>query len=237
MGRQTHDAARPVSNCSLSPSLGKLSTNLRQRRLIQNHSYILSMLATRNNPFAVMFAIYGCDANSLRAFNALALLALTYLAMFARQQIEARLYQGNSGARMGAKSQYAGHTALNIALFPLLFFFSGLYYTDLVSTAVVLAAFLNSLRRMGGDRPSFLSDVLAVLLGILSLAMRQTNVFWIVAFIGSLEGIHAIKTLHPERVEQPVMTTLWEQVKFFAWRYSVGDIHDPPLDRAWPDGI
>ncbi|CAG9980472.1 unnamed protein product [Clonostachys byssicola] len=197
--------------------------------------YLLSMLATRNNPFAVMFAIYGCDAGSLRAFNALALLALTYLAMFARQQIEARLYQENSGTRIGARSQYAGHTALNIALFPLLFFFSGLYYTDLVSTAVVLAAFLNSLHRMGGDRPSFLSDVCAVFLGILSLLMRQTNVFWVVAFIGSLEGIHAVKTLRPERVKQPVMITLWDQVNFFAWRYSIGDIHDPPLDRAWPD--
>ncbi|VUC33358.1 unnamed protein product [Clonostachys rosea] len=197
--------------------------------------YILSMLVTRNNPLGGLFAIYGCDARSLRAFNALALVALTYLAMDSRRQIEARLYQGNSGARIGVKSQYAGHTALNIALFPLLFFFSGLYYTDLVSTAVVLAAFLNSLHRMGGDRPSFLSDVSAVFLGILSLSMRQTNVFWIVAFIGSLEGIHAVKTLRPERIDQPVMTTLWEQVKFFTWRYSIGDIHDLPLYRAWPD--
>ena len=128
------------------------------------------------------------------------------------------------------------HTSFNIALFPLLFFFSGLYYTDVVSTAVVVGAFLNHLKRVGRDHSSTLSDLLTIALGVLALFMRQTNVFWVVVYMGGLEAVHAVKTLRPGRVDQPFMKTMGEQLRFFAWRYSVGDIHDLPLSQAWPDG-
>jgi alpha-1,2-glucosyltransferase len=54
--------------------------------------------------------------------------------------------------------------------------------------------------------------------------------------MGGLEAVHAIKTLRPERVDQPVILTLSEQIKYYTWRYSLGDIHDPPLHMLWPDG-
>ncbi|KAJ4209885.1 glucosyltransferase [Fusarium falciforme] len=54
--------------------------------------------------------------------------------------------------------------------------------------------------------------------------------------MGGLEAVHAIKTLRPERVDQPSMSSLVEQVKYYLWRYSLGDIHDPPLNLLWPDG-
>lgn len=179
---------------------------------------------------------YACSVGSLRTVNVLGLQVLSTLALLCRRELEARLHEVHSPTRLKIYTQYAIHTAFNIGLFPLLFFFSGLYYTDVLSTAVVLGAYLNHLKRLGRDRSSVLSDFTAILLGILGLFMRQTNVFWVVVYMGGLEAVHAIKTLRPERVDQPLMLTLGEQLKFFAWRYSVGDIHDPPLNMLWPDG-
>ncbi|KAF4974520.1 hypothetical protein FZEAL_8588 [Fusarium zealandicum] len=180
---------------------------------------------------------YVCDANSLRAASAVALMILAYLALQCRHEIEARFYEAHSSAKLRVHSQYALHTAFNIGLFPLLFFFSGLYYTDVASTAAVLVAYLNHLRRLGRDRSSFLSDLLTISLGIFTLSFRQTNVFWVVVYFGGLEAVHAVKTLRPECRDQPSMTTLVEQVKHYTWRYSLGDIHDPPLHMFWPDDM
>lgn len=179
---------------------------------------------------------YVCDASSLRAANAVALMFLAYLALQCRHQIESRLYEAHSSIRLRLHSQYALHTAFNIALFPLLFFFSGLYYTDVASTAAVLIAYLNHLNRLGRDQSSPLNDLLTIFLGVFTLFFRQTNVFWVVVYMGGLEAVHAIKTLRPERVDQPFMSSLVEQVKYYLWRYSLGDIHDPPLNLLWPDG-
>ncbi|KAJ6447196.1 glucosyltransferase [Purpureocillium lavendulum] len=180
---------------------------------------------------------FRCDATSLRVGNTVGLFALAYLALLCRREIEARLNGTRLRSSLRPASSYALHTAFNIALFPLLFFFSGLYYTDVLSTVVVVGAFLNHLKRVGRDRSSFASDVWTIALGLLTLLMRQTNVFWVVVFMGGLEAVHAVKTLRPDRVDQPFMTTLWAQVKYFAWRYSVGDIHDLPLNLAWQDDM
>lgn len=183
-----------------------------------------------------MTKVFACDTERLRGVNALALTIVAWLALLSRQEIESRLHEAHAPTKVQAPSQYALHTAFNIALCPIIFFFSGLYYTDVASTAVVLAAFLNSLKRMGRDKSSIWSDLLTVLLGILALLMRQTNVFWVVVFLGGLEAIHAVKTLRPERVAEPSVKTMAEKLRFFAWRYSLGDVHDPPLHMAWEDG-
>ncbi|QUC19804.1 uncharacterized protein UV8b_04045 [Ustilaginoidea virens] len=82
-----------------------------------------------------------------------------------------------------------------------------------------------------------MSDLVTAVLGLVALVMRQTNIFWIVVWMGGLETVHAVKTLRPERASQPWPTSLVEQVKFFAWRCSMGDVHDPPLNMAWPDDM
>ncbi|KPM45384.1 Dol-P-Glc:Glc(2)Man(9)GlcNAc(2)-PP-Dol alpha-1,2-glucosyltransferase [Neonectria ditissima] len=199
--------------------------------------YLLSLLIPGvvkpgNSP-----ASYLCDVESLRAASAIALMVLAYLALQCRHEIEARLDEAHSSARLRIYSQYSLHTAFNIALFPVLFFFSGLYYTDVASTAAVLGAYLNHLRRLGQDRSSFFSDLATIGLGVLTLFMRQTNVFWVVVYMGGLEAVHAIKTLRPERVDQPMMSSLAEQLKYYAWRYSLGDVHDPPLHMMFPDDM
>ncbi|PHH64400.1 hypothetical protein CDD81_4621 [Ophiocordyceps australis] len=173
-----------------------------------------------------------CSASGLRAFNALGLLAVGYLVMFCRWRIEQAAFTGP--ARLPI-SEYAFHTAVNILLFPLLFFFSGLYYTDVVSTAVVAGALLNHLGRVARSRTSWASDLLTIVLGVLALLMRQTNIFFVVVYMGGLEAIHAVKTPGPDREHEPCDMTLWQQLKFLGCRYSMGHVHDLPLGQAWPD--
>ena len=127
-------------------------------------------------------------------------------------------------------------TGTNLGLFPVLFFFSGLYYTDPSSTLIVLLAYANHLTRIGTESPSFLNDVYTLILGIVSLAFRQTNIFWVVIYMGGLEVVHAVKTLDPEPVETPKFQTVSEQVKFYTWRYSLGDVHDVSLSLTQPIG-
>lgn len=177
-----------------------------------------------------------CDPRALRLTNALGLAFLSYLSLLCRQGLEQHLSRTGASKPTGGSSSYALHTAFNIGLFPLLFFFSGLYYTDVLSTAVVLGSFINHLQRVSRDTSSVVSDFVTILLGVVTLFFRQTNVFWVVVFMGGLEAVHAIKTLRPKQVVKPKATTLWQQLKHFGWRYSVGDIHDLPVSRVYPDG-
>ncbi|KAL7803503.1 glycosyltransferase family 59 protein [Trichoderma aethiopicum] len=199
--------------------------------------YWVSILIPQAAKLSGLISSYTCDPKTLRATNAIAILVLSYLALQCRKEIEARLHQAHSSHRINGISQYATHTAFNIALFPLLFFFSGLYYTDVVSTAVVLAAFLNHLHRVGRTQSSFVSDLGTICLGLFALTMRQTNVFWVVVFMGGLEAVHAVKTLRPEAVKRPLMATLSEQLLFVVQRWSVGHVHDLPLHMAYPEDM
>ncbi|KAI0016378.1 glycosyltransferase family 59 protein [Xylariomycetidae sp. FL0641] len=124
---------------------------------------------------------------------------------------------------------YAIGTGLNVALFPVLFFFSGLYYTDPASTLVVVLAYTNHLARFNQASPSIINDFYTLCLGLLALCMRQTNIFWVAVYIGGLEVVHGLRAIRPAPAEIPKFTTLADQAKFYVWRYSLGDIHDPPL--------
>ncbi|OTA04334.1 GT59 alpha-1,2 glucosyltransferase [Trichoderma parareesei] len=200
--------------------------------------YWVSILIPQAAKTSGLISSYTCDPKALRATNAVGILVLAYLALQCRKEIEARLlHQAHSAVRMNGISQYAMHTAFNIALFPLLFFFSGLYYTDVVSTAVVLAAFVNHLRRVGRSHGSLVSDLVTVAWGLFALTMRQTNVFWVVVFMGGLEAVHAVKTLRPKFEKRPLMTTLSEQLLFVVKRWSVGHVHDLPLHMAYPEDM
>jgi alpha-1,2-glucosyltransferase len=172
---------------------------------------------------------------ALRTANALTLAALAIVAFECGQGIES-VSNGRDSAIRRRYSPYTLHTTLNIALFPLLFFFSGLYYTDVASTLTVLLAFQNSLRRMGPSQPTVTRDIASVFLGVQALLMRQTNVFWVVVFNGGLEAVHAIKTLQPEKMRPSEDMTLLGKLKFCTESWIRGDVHDPPLSIAWEDG-
>lgn len=187
-----------------------------------------------------------CSPLTLRMTNWLAIIFMPYVALHCRRLIEARYAErvshhdsSSPSSTTGGVSIYAIHTAVNVALFPLLFFFSGLYYTDVFSTLVVLLAFWNHLEREGQATAtgthSWRSDAVVILLGVACLFMRQTNVFWVVVFLGGLEAVHAVRSLRPPPTS-PGEFDPKTMVKFYLWRYSQGEVHDPPLNEAGLEG-
>ncbi|KAI0477979.1 DIE2/ALG10 family-domain-containing protein [Xylaria cf. heliscus] len=175
-----------------------------------------------------------CSIYNLRAFNVFVVSCISVLVLVCRARLTP------STAKPVADRQITVHdivTGINIALFPVLFFFSGLYYTDPASTLIVLLAYTNHLTRVAARQPSFLNDVYSLGLSILALGFRQTNIFWVMVYMGGLEVINAIKTLDSVSVETPKFHTVSDQVRFYAWRYSLGDIHDPSLSFAQPVDI
>ena len=90
------------------------------------------------------------------------------------------------------------HTTINVYLFPPLFFFYGLYYTDVLSAISVLYAYRCYLTK---QQKRFIAA------GLLSLTFRQTNIFWVSVFLGGLELCRAMPKGRPE-FEFPAQPTL-----------------------------
>ena len=89
------------------------------------------------------------------------------------------------------------HANLNVMLFPLLFFFSALYYTDVLSTVVVMVTYglrarLLKSSQSAGLATALLGRSLVLILGVYAMLVRQTNVFWVAVF---LSGLRVVQTL------------------------------------------
>lgn len=193
--------------------------------------YAVSLLIHR----ALWFMNGNCSETSLRMTNWVAIIVLIFTAVDCRRLIETRLAERGE-RRPPSLGFHAIHTGMNIGLFPLLFFFSALYYTDVFSTLMVLFAFQNHLERVGPKEKPWRNDFFVVFLGLASLFMRQTNVFWVVIFLGGLEAVEAAKAVPAVRPQPPSQGDLMANIKYFAWRSSLGEIHDPALDQAYLDG-
>jgi alpha-1,2-glucosyltransferase len=119
------------------------------------------------------------------------------------------------------------HVALNICLFPPLFFFSSLYYTDLLSVFMVLAAYgaFKSHQINRGKRYSL--SLWAF--GLMALVFRQTNIFWVSVYLGGLEVVYIVK--HGGKESK---ASSFADVASRSW-YN-GDIYDPPIISANLEG-
>jgi alpha-1,2-glucosyltransferase len=82
------------------------------------------------------------------------------------------------------------HTAVNICLFPPLFFFSALYYTDIASLLFVLLSHNAVLLTYQKHGQNVVLVLLQLFYGLGALLLRQTNVFWVAIFPA---GIAALK--------------------------------------------
>lgn len=82
----------------------------------------------------------------------------------------------------------ASQVAMNVALFPVLYFFGGLYYTDVWSTIFVMAAYLATLR---------MKPWVAGVFAWISLWFRQTNIVW-VAFMAGVYAVCRVAELEEE---------------------------------------
>lgn len=182
--------------------------------------YVLTILANKLTGFS-------CEVEYLRLFN---VEVISYLAL-AAITCRARVERQKTTKRLG--SPYAIWTGMNVALFPVLFFFSGLYYTDVISTFVVLLAYSNHLGRVSRKRSSLVNDLYTLVLGLLALCMRQTNIFWVVVYMGGLEAVHSFKAPEPRPRGYVGLATDADLIKWYTWRYSLGDIHDPPVDEIF----
>jgi alpha-1,2-glucosyltransferase len=182
---------------------------------------------------------YGCRVSSLRFHNVLALVFLLSYAIDCRGLITlAWKRDRNEPVRRWIRdarplSADMLHTGANIALFPLLFFFSGLYYTDVLSTAVVLGMYRLFLERKGARTNSAAGLVWLHPVGLVALTMRQTNIFWVAVFMGALELVRTIKANKVDiATGKPAPRALKDVAIEKFQQYSHGNIHDIGLKNA-----
>ena len=178
--------------------------------------------------FATIFGNLGgirnCDVFTLRLFNVLVLVLTVAYATACYG-----LINRTSNASTFRAFPAAPHIAFNIALFPPLFFFSGLFYTDVLSTCLVLRMHKFFLQR---DRGMWL-----YVAGILALTLRQTNIFWVAVYMGGLEVVRTLQSIPPSpQTELPEPKSWKDLVTSTFTRYSRGEIHDVPLKNAQISG-
>lgn len=116
------------------------------------------------------------------------------------------------------------HALVNIYFFPVPFFFYGFYYTDVFSACTVLYSYRCHLR----NEPN-----IAALVGLLSLFFRQTNVFWIVVFLGGLEVCRIVPKGRAD-VEFPRQPTTRDVISG-SWNH--GCAYDPLVSEAGLEGL
>ena len=100
-------------------------------------------------------------------------------------------------------------SSINISLLPVLFLCNFLYYTDPVSTFMVLLMYC--LHSSG-------KDWLSAFAGILAVLCRQTNIVWV--FLAAVEAagnliiseirLHQARTKHPPTISLTMTGQLWE---------------------------
>jgi alpha-1,2-glucosyltransferase len=187
--------------------------------------------------------LIGCDTNALRLLNVLALSLICPLSFGILRTIRSkspisREMPTRVKADTGSPKEndptviLDAYTALNIALFPPLFFFSALFYTDVMSTLVVLLGYSAFVKQ--NTIHSGLSEMSnAVILGVAALLFRQTNIFWVAVFPAGLAIIDALKAdaLPPKspkgRAFGDIIQDSWDN----------GAVHDCSVQDAELQGI
>ena len=133
----------------------------------------------------------------------------------------------------------AQHSALNITLFPPLFFFSVLYYTDVPSTLSVLLFYGYFLHSCSSGTKIWLRSSILITLGLASLTFRQTNIFWVAIFPAGIVLVKELDVGH-----QVVKDSMHRGAEGFgnsmmsvartSWKMEV--VFDPPVRDAWLEG-
>lgn len=171
------------------------------------------------------------DSNSYRIVNLIASLNLIRAAYVSI--IEITRFKSHDGTELAPtesdrRPNYSHaellHVLVNIYLFPVLFFFYGLYYTDVYSAFTVLFAYRCHLEH---------KPVGVMGAGLISLFMRQTNIFWVAVFLGGLE---VCRTIPKGRAhfEFPCQPTIGDVVSG-SWKY--GRAYDPLIREAGVEGL
>lgn len=116
------------------------------------------------------------------------------------------------------------HAGVNIYLFPLLFFFYGLYYTDVLSALSVLVTYQLLLENV--------SSASIILIAIVSLWFRQTNILWVSIFLGGLALCRSVPKGRP-RIDSPKSPTFFQVIRA-SWQHAAA--YDPLISEASFEG-
>lgn len=127
--------------------------------------YIASVMLLK--PLQAIFQSITCSVWCLRYINVLYNIINTLLCYNILKKVNSKKDCPNTG-----------FTALMIGTFPVLYFFSFLYYTDPGAVMFVLATYLVSL---------YDNDKLACVFAVVSIIFRQTNIVW-VAFVAGVKA-------------------------------------------------
>lgn len=130
---------------------------------------------------------------------------------------------------------WVSHTVLNICLFPPLFFFSGLYYTDILALLVVVEAYIWDTKRSDANgvkktttsalsAHASLQSVAFVVLGLVALVFRQTNIFWVSVFMGGLQVVRTIRQNSKSHSYTDFFTMVSQSFQ--------GELYDPLVEEA-----
>lgn len=182
-----------------------------------------------------------CDLATLRQSNTVALaggvLLPTFWLFIYRNEARGKVGTLWINTTVDRDVMRALHTALNVCLFPPFFFFSGLYYTDVMSTACVLTFLALRESEYLGARRVFRGFVLTVV-GLVALSFRQTNIFWVAVFPAALEAVSLLKSisLHGSLSETASMKAANSWTEFLQASWQRGTIYDPPFDETYVEG-
>ena len=140
---------------------------------------------------------------------------------------------GDDRSATGEKSRQVAHlatTSLNICLFPVIFFFTGLYYTDIVAVISFLLLYLLDQKSNGRGLSRDLGGILFLpLVGALSLLCRQTNIFWAVIFLGGMQIVITVRAKSRGTHGKTVRGVIWRGWKF-------GEVYDSLVEEAYLEG-
>jgi len=147
----------------------------------------------------IFYKITGrCDLDALRFINALSLFAVFFFLLHTAPPVSPRSAKQLPSEKSTLFLPLASlcpqqiHSALNICLFPPLFFFCALYYTDVASTLSVLLFTRHLIENNSRGPSTFFQACVSILLAIVSLSFRQTNIFWVGVFPIALLALGAL---------------------------------------------
>jgi alpha-1,2-glucosyltransferase len=171
----------------------------------------------------LLFRLTGsCSITTLRATNAV-FLVINAISVYT---ILKALHSPAPGK--GNPALRYAHTAANICLFPPLFFFSGLYYTDVQSARYVLLAYYQFCKSRDENFKNGNTVFLQILYGFMALLFRQTNIFWVAVFPAGLAVVditrRATKELQSKNGPQ------YLHVVEEAWKHKM--LFDPSVENA-----
>ena len=164
-----------------------------------------------------MEGIVSAEARDLRFINFLGAFALSKVLIAILEHSPTN----TDGQKEGSDDRgfLRRHTVANILLFPPLFFFYGLYYTDVLSVLSVLVTYLCYLKK---------APLLLLLSGLVSLGFRQTNIFWVAIYLGVLEVSRTVR-----RMDVPAHTPL---SSITGHKMFGAEVYDPAVADAALEG-